>query len=339
MAWQANFHRHATASSKAAGAFLGNVNNKTRPLQTFIAKLNNDWMMNFAGLLAYNLLTALLPIAIALFGILGLLLGGRNNLLEQSLLQQTPTLFPGGSQIAIRASLETAIDQIQADAGILLLIAILLALFGGSRLFITLEGCLDIIYRVRPRPLIRQNMVALLMMLLFIVLVPVMFLASTVPSLVRDVLNHQPQLRILPFFTAFTNSYVSTYLVGLVSSLVACFILFEAIYVVVPNRHTRWRAIWPGTLVASILLELFLQLFPFYTAHFLKGYSGVVGLAVIIILFLYYFAVILLLGAEVNAFFFEHIQPLPNDLVTSISTMANQSSENQPAEKPLTAPS
>jgi YihY family inner membrane protein len=330
MATQATSQQQISNNGNAAGTFLGNVNHKTKPLQAFITKFNNDWIMNFSGLLAYNLLTAILPIAIALFGILGLILGGHNNPLERNLLQQVPLLFPVNSQDAIRSFLSGATSQIQKDAGILVVIAILLALFGGSRLFITLEGCLDLIYRVRPRTLIRQNVMAFLMLLLFIVLIPIMFLASTTPAFILSFLNNQPQLKLLPFFVAFTNSFVVTYLVGLASSLIASFILFETIYFVVPNQKIRWRTSWPGALAASILLLLFLQLFPFYTTNFLKGYSGVIGLAVIIILFLYYFAVILLLGSEVNAFFFEHIQPLPNDLITFVSTMAGKLNKDLP---------
>jgi uncharacterized BrkB/YihY/UPF0761 family membrane protein len=47
---------------------------KTRPARRFLQKFLNDWSLNFAAMLAYNLLIALLPIAVALFGILGLVL-------------------------------------------------------------------------------------------------------------------------------------------------------------------------------------------------------------------------------------------------------------------------
>jgi uncharacterized BrkB/YihY/UPF0761 family membrane protein len=46
----------------------------TKPVRRFIRKFLNDWSLNFAAMLAYNLLIALLPIAVALFGILGLVL-------------------------------------------------------------------------------------------------------------------------------------------------------------------------------------------------------------------------------------------------------------------------
>lgn len=46
----------------------------TKPVRRFIRKFLNDWSLNFAAMLAYNLLIAMLPIAVALFGIFGLVL-------------------------------------------------------------------------------------------------------------------------------------------------------------------------------------------------------------------------------------------------------------------------
>ncbi|GCE16403.1 hypothetical protein [Dictyobacter kobayashii] len=45
-----------------------------KPLQQFFRKFSNDWAMTFSGALAYSLLTAMLPIAIALVAILGFVL-------------------------------------------------------------------------------------------------------------------------------------------------------------------------------------------------------------------------------------------------------------------------
>ncbi|CAF4755043.1 unnamed protein product [Rotaria sp. Silwood2] len=47
---------------------------QTKPVRRFIRKFFNDWSMDFSAMLAYNLLIALLPIAVALFGITGLVL-------------------------------------------------------------------------------------------------------------------------------------------------------------------------------------------------------------------------------------------------------------------------
>ena len=47
---------------------------QTKPVRHFLRKFQNDWSMDFSAMLAYNLLITLLPIAVALFGILGLVL-------------------------------------------------------------------------------------------------------------------------------------------------------------------------------------------------------------------------------------------------------------------------
>lgn len=47
---------------------------RTKTVRHFLNKFLNDWSLNFAAMLAYNLLIALLPIAVALFGIFGLVL-------------------------------------------------------------------------------------------------------------------------------------------------------------------------------------------------------------------------------------------------------------------------
>jgi uncharacterized BrkB/YihY/UPF0761 family membrane protein len=45
-----------------------------KSLQEFWTKFNNDWVMSFAAGLAFNLITAIFPILIAILGIAGLAL-------------------------------------------------------------------------------------------------------------------------------------------------------------------------------------------------------------------------------------------------------------------------
>ena len=116
-------------------------------------------------------------------------------------------------------------------------------------------------------------------------------------------------------------------LLGVVVSLLLSWVLFEVVYLVVPNQHISFRNSWLGAVVAAILLQLYLLLFPFYVTHFLGSYTSDVaptaGFAVILLFFFYYFAVILLLGAEINAFFAEGIQSTPGDLAVMIHTLTS----------------
>jgi len=260
-------------------------------------------------------------------------LGGTN---AHTIVAEVTHVLPGlTSQQGQQEAIILATQQLQKNAGILLLIAVLLAVFGGSRLFIAIEGCIGIVYRLRPRPLIRQNAIAIGMLLLFILLVPIMVFASAIPTVILNFLSRNPSLKGIPFFYIVSTNSVTLYVAGICGGFIAAFILFEAIYFIVPNQRISWRNSWRGALVAAVALETFLILFPFYTTHFLNGYAGQIGFAIILLLFFYYFAVILILGAEINAFFFEGIKSLPNDLATFVSTMVSKLNQDLPdAESP-----
>jgi YihY family inner membrane protein len=288
-------------------------------LREFLDKFNNDWAMMFAGSLAYSLLTAIVPILLALLSVLGFILG------PSTVDYITSHLTSGSNQIlnqAVTEQLKMVLTQLRREAGLLALIAILTAVFGGSRLFLGLEGCLDIIYRVRPRKIIGQNVMAILMMIVFIILVPIMIFAATLPGFIQSFIASNTVFRQIPIVNTIANNGLSIWLAGFTGGLLAAFLLFWAIYIIVPNQRIKMSRSWQGALVSALALELFITIvFPLYVTHFMGNYTGQAGLVVILLIFFYYFAVILLLGAEVNAYFFEKVRPLPNDLATFVSTM------------------
>src|SRR5205085_636773 len=124
------------------------VEKDTKPLQEFFTKFGNDWSMTLAAALAYNLLTAIFPIAVALIAIAGLILGTLDPHAQDQLIAAIQGVFP--SAIHSGDLIKTILQQLAKASGFLGIIAVLVAVFGGSRLFILIEGCFDIIYRVRP---------------------------------------------------------------------------------------------------------------------------------------------------------------------------------------------
>src|SRR5437588_1934939 len=280
-----------------------------KSLQAFWTKFNNDWVMNFAAGLAFNLITAIFPIAIAIIAIAGFIFGSFDPSFQGTLIQSIENVFP--QQISSGHILEPALKSLSKNAEFLVIIAVLLAIFGGSRLFVSIENNFDIIYHTRPRVVIRQNIMALAMLLLFVILVPLMVFASSIPALVQSILKATP-VSLIP-----GNGFIFTAL-GIFIALLITWVLFEAIYIVVPNQHISFRNSWLGAVVAAIALQVYLIVFPFYVTHFLSNDTGQVGFAVILLFFFYYFAVILLLGAEINAFFAERIRATPEPLTTIV---------------------
>jgi membrane protein len=290
------------------------VEKDAKSLQAFWTKFNNDWVLNFASGLAFNLITAIFPILIAVIGIAGIIFGRFDPSIQQDLITHIQQLFP--PQISSADILGPALTTLSKNAGSLLIFAILIAIFGGSRLFVSLEGYFDIIYHARPRDLIPQNLMALAMLLLFVILIPLMVFASTIPALVQSILRATPVSQIPG------NGFIFTAL-GMLTGLIIAWILFEAIYIVVPNQHISFRNSWRGAVVAAIAIQIYLIVFPFYVTHFLSNDTGQVGFVLILLFFFYYFAVILLLGAEINAFFAEGIRATPDNLAVMVHQLTS----------------
>ncbi|HYX50963.1 MAG TPA: YihY/virulence factor BrkB family protein [Ktedonobacteraceae bacterium] len=294
---------HKTSSVKQIAA------KDVKSLQTFFTKFNNDWVMTFAAGLAFNLITAIFPILIALIAIAGFIFGSFDPAFKQDLITKIQSVFP--PPINQGNVLGPALTTLSKSAGFFLFVAILVAIFGGSRLFVSLEGYFSIIYHTRQRTIIAQNIMALVMLLLFIILIPLLVVASSIPAIVQSILQATPLHQIPGYGFVFTA-------IGIVTGLIIAWILFLAMYIVVPNQHISFRDSWRGSVLAAVALSIYLYLFPFYVTHFLRNDTGQVGFVVILLFFFYYFAVILLVGAEINAFFAEGIRATPEPLTTMV---------------------
>jgi len=130
------------------------------------------------------------------------------------------------------------------------------------------------------------------------------------------------------------------FMAGILISLSIAFGLFLFIYWLIPNKKMSFRKTWRGALIAAIILEIFIILFPLYVRQFMSNYAGEynnlestfkicflffcigqIGFAVILIFFFYYFSIILIFGAQINAHFFEEYPPLNDALGTYLSQM------------------
>jgi membrane protein len=324
----------ATNTERRITSGLEAAKTGAKSLQEFFTKFNNDWVMTFAAALAFNLITAILPILIALLAIVGYTIGELAPATKQQLLSRLQDIFPSSGNF-----LSLAIDSLQRSAGYLTIIAVLLALFGGSRLFVSMEGYFDIIYHTRPRGVIKQNIMSVVMLLIFIVLTVPMVFASSIPAALQVLIQQTP-------LGQFPGRAIFFAILGVLISLFISWVLFEAIYIVVPNQHISFRNSWLGAVVAAVLLELYLQLFPQYVTHFLGSYTGNIGFAVVLLFFFYYFAVILLTGAEINAFYAENVRATPDNIAVMIHKLTShpptsekdREVEATPSHKPADKP-
>lgn len=272
-----------------------------REVVAFWRKITNDWVFNLAAMLAYTLLLSAFPLFFVILVVGGAILNVIDPREVTHLQTHLAGFLPSGSQL-----LFNAVYHLHEAGGFVFIFLLATAIFTGSRFFLTIENCFGVIFRVPSRHPVHQNIMAVLMLLLCSVLIPLILVGSVVPSTLvvfsgLDARNPAVALAVQVF--------------GAAGAVVASAALFGVIYLVVPNLRRRPHHLWRGTLTAAGLLVIYEALFPIFAHLVLRPatYGATVGLVVAVLLFFYYLALILLLGAEIDAWAMG-IRDLPGDI-------------------------
>ncbi len=300
----------ASAAKQTATDAADAVKDHARSFKGFVQKFFHDWSHHLTQALAFALVSSIIPIGMLLLAIVGSVIGSLSTHARDQFINQVIKVLPAPLADQSPEIIRSALQKLPQSSLLLTVIGILAALFFGSRLFTLLEACFDFIYRVPQRPLKQKNGVAIMMLILFMIFTPVLVLASLIPGQVLAFLQH----------TAInTDSTLLHRIVGIISSLIVSFLLFEIIYSFVPNRRgtlqRKIRASLPGAITATIVLQIALLIFPLYASNFTKGIVGQIGFALVLLIFFYLISLVTLIGATVNAYYAENIQPTEHDLV------------------------
>ncbi len=264
-------------------------------------KFASDDCGSHAVVIAWNGLVAIFPITLALAAIGGEMLslaGVGRQAIYQLVLQVLPA--EGGT----RDEVLQAIEGVQASTGVFALLALVGFLWTASGLFGAMERGFQAVFGVPGRPFLRQKLMSLAMMGLFTVLVLVGVGTSLLLALLRQLSGMTEAPLRVP-----TGAEALQVAVGIVSG----FVLFFAIYFVVPNRPQRPFQVWPGALLAGVAFELLTQLFPLYVRlnRGINQYGRGFALLFTLLAFFYFLGVITMLGAELNAVLHPSSQSAP----------------------------
>src|SRR6266700_6321740 len=180
----------ANVANQTASEAASTVKEDALTFKNFVKKFYNDWSFHLAQALAYSLITAMVPIAILLLAIVGWFLNGLDHHAYTQLIQHVSQTLP--KEIASQQALTSAASKLRSASLALTLLAVVTAIFFGSRLFTLLEVCFDLIYHVRPRPQGKKNLMAIIMILVSVILIPVLVLASILPGQVIAFLQNTP---------------------------------------------------------------------------------------------------------------------------------------------------
>jgi YihY family inner membrane protein len=215
--------------------------------------------------------------------------------LEESVLRDLEQLFPSAAE----GTLNSALDNVRNSSTGIGIVAFVASIWIGSSFWGALDTAFCRIYHVRCRSWLEQKRFALVMLLVVLLFMATTVLVPTAQSLLVSSADDLP----------LGLSEVQGLLVAvtLVAGLTILFSILCVIYWAVPNRRVPWRAVWPGALGATIAVSVIDWAFPAYLTQIstIAQVGTTFVFVLIVLLWFYLLAIIILGGAVVNALRFE----------------------------------
>lgn len=254
----------------------------------FLGKVVKDNIGMLASVVAWTVLTSIVPIIFGLLAVSGFLL--RNASLQLTVTSHVHQALLGVLSIAdINALVHTAIQ----NRGIFSVLGLVGILWGGSNVGTAFATVFQPIFQVRGRDLWKEKLLDLGMIFVFIALMIVIILGTTAGALLDRLVSGFPLTGIFAF------------VIGTAISLVAAFLLFVIIYTVFPNVEPRFKMgnIWEGAAIAAVLFEILTFIFPIYShfSHF-QRYGAILFPIVLLTTWIWFFALVMIVGSEFVAF-------------------------------------
>lgn len=257
------------------------------PVGRFYAKFAADQALNGAVQIAWQAMFSSFPMILGLLGIFGLVL--RDPVQRQWLAEAMVSQFP--SQVG---ELLSFLDETRELSGLLGAASLIGLVWSGYWLFQTMELVFNHFYGAPARGFRQQLVMSLMMMGLYAVLASLSILASVTSNFLMGFSERSVRFDLTGF------DPVVAWMLALGSAVA----MFTTLYRVVPNHRLTLADVWPGAVLAGVLFVLLNQAFPWYLRILGGSYAAykTLGLFLFLMTWFYCLAVILVLGAELNAF-------------------------------------
>ncbi|HET7510272.1 MAG TPA: YihY/virulence factor BrkB family protein [Solirubrobacterales bacterium] len=267
-----------------------------KPAFDFLKETFTEWtddeVPQHAAALAYYTIFSLAPLLLIVIAIAGLAFG--RDAVEGRLVGEISGLVgPQGGQ---------AIQTMVANAGrhgsglLATVVGVVTILFGAMGVFTQLQGSLDHIWDVRPKPgrgikgIVMSRAAAFGMLLGIGFLLLVSLVVSTALTTVGTY-----------FAGLLPAGKVLLQVVSELFSFAVVTALFAMLFRFLPDVRIAWRDVWVGAVSTALLFTLGKYLIGLYLGRSsVASVYGAAGSLVIVLLWIYYSAMILFFGAEIT---------------------------------------
>ena len=251
--------------------------------RALLTKFFADRGTHLAAMVAYFALLSFVPLVFIALSLLGL---AHRADASDFLVKELKRAFPGSSP----QSILTLVRRVQENAATLGIIGAVGLLWSSLSLFSSLESAFNIVYDRPNRPFLRGKGLAAALM--------VSVLVTLFASLVVGALGVEVLKRYAP---GFVGDPVVAYVLSVAVSLIGVFLFLLAVYRLLPNAPVTLRDVLPGAAAAAVLMEASFQILPVFVRFADVNVTlRVLGGPVILLLWLYVMANLIILGAELN---------------------------------------
>jgi membrane protein len=262
-------------------------------LATF-TNFSNDYGLKLSASLAYYTVFSIAPFLILIIALINIFFHKNgHNAIDNSLFLHMKTYV--GSQAA--AEIQDVIKNMQLS-GKTHLAAILggiILLLGASSMFVEIQDSLNIIWRVRAKP--KRGWVKMITnrFLSFSLIITLGFLL--IVSLIVNILMKALSAKLLLFLPDITVFILN--IINLALTLIIITILFGIIFKFLPDVKIKWKDVRAGAIFTALFFMLGQYLIGIYLTHSAQASAyGAAGSLVVLLVWIYYTAVILYIGAE-----------------------------------------
>jgi membrane protein len=251
--------------------------------RALVQKFYADRGTHLAAMVAYFALLSFVPLVFLALALLGLV---HRADASDFLVKELSHAFPSSSLNRV----VQLVREVQDNATALGLIGAVGLLWAALSLFSALESAFNIVYGRPNRSFFHGKGIAAAIM--------IGSLVTLFASLVVGAFGVEVLKRYAP---GFSGSPVAAYVLSVTVSLLGVFVFLLAVYRLLPNTHMTIRHALPGAVEASIVLEASFQILPVFVRYADVNVTlRVLGGPVILLLWLYVMANVIVLGAELN---------------------------------------
>jgi membrane protein len=251
---------------------------------------SEDKAPRLAAALSYYTIFSIAPLLVLVIAITGFIVGNNTVIRDQILAQVQASVGAQGAGIVNTLITNTSRPREGLIASVIGVITLIL---GATGVFNQLKDSLNTIWEVAPKGsgiggMVRERLSGFVMILGLGFLLLVTLVISTALSVLNQYFN-----------SLLGNTGFIPLVLNYIVQLIVITFIFAAIYKWVPDVRLGWNHVWVGGLVTAILFLVGQYVISLYLSKASPASTyGAAGSLVVILLWVYYSAQILFLGAE-----------------------------------------